>query len=1029
MRRHPGAAFVLVLLLCASLGRGQSLILSDDFETPGTGINSTLWPYTSGTRMEAVQNFFGASNHCLNIRGAGIKALSANWAAALSGHASTFAFDFYEPSGSGDGVILGYAAGTSDINAAEAFARIQVGAGVVAFSATDGTALTNSGTLPYPRDTRLTFSLALNHTATNQAFRGGSMAPKTLEVWYYIWTNQQPVHVLTIDVSASLRTPVCVGFRTWSAYTNAQAYVDNVKLVDAPVVVTPDFVPAEPPTVPVIPLRPFVHPCVLNSQQELERIKYRVNYESGSAAALGWSRLRSSSYASLTYQHVPYSNVMVVASGTTNTETQFRNDGQAAWTDALQWVVTGDVRYRDKALAIMNDWANVFVLMSPAPGTSSSQLQLEAAWYAPVWVAAADILRYYNQGAAGWPASQVAKFDVMLNYLYGKAAQAAPDVNNWGASAALAMMATGVYQENRSRFYAGVQAWRDNLVNVNAAVTNNGYINEVCRDTTHPQYTLQVWMQAAEIGWKQGLDLYGSTFAGGSVPQFVLNLENFAGLFLGLNTPPCSATFQATYNYLGVQSQSGAYDIAYNHYVLRAGLTNLPRYSDVVLNHWRPGGVDAHFNPWSTLTHGDLSAGIPAVSALGVWNRASAAFVAALADGDTLNLRTLSGLALGVQTTGTVSSVQYSTNGTPLGPAATNAHFLADRWPAPGNHFLQALPAQARTGGSIPGDPITRFLRVVDLPAAWSVYDLGQPGVPAWASETTNAFTLSAAGTNVAGVSDQCGLVSTLIASDVQITARLASLASSGPVAQAGLMVRESVSAGARQVFLSLGPAASNVSFCCRSSPSAVAMLSNTAAPAGPVWLRLTRFGNAWAGYYSTNAASWVACGSAVLPMNAAVQAGLAVVSGSTTTAAVAGFDHVLVEPLSAPFVEWQQWMFAARGTTNASLIDATADPDHDGRSNAMEYRLGSDPLVADAARPISVAGLTKGATIVLRLAERKNAEDLGRRFYFSTDLSEWTPVTPASNTQLQDLGGVVVREVTFPASATSGFYCAGYPP
>ena len=417
--------------------------MSDDFEVPGTAINSSLWPYTAGTQVEAAQTFFGASNHYLSIDGASVKALSANWSAALNGKTSTFAFDFYEPSSSGDGVIIGYAAGTSDINTAGAFARILVGGGVISLAGADGTVLTNAATLTYPRDTRLTFSLALNHSATNQAFNGSSLAAKSWTVWYYDWTSQQSVYVLSIDVSASIRTPVCVGFRTWSNYTNAQAYVDNVKLVDAPVVVTPSFVPTEPPVGPVIPPRPFVHPCVLSSQQDLDRIKYRVNYEPGSAAALGWSRLRSSSYASLTYQHYPYSNVVVVGSGSTNSETQFRNDGQAAWAHALQWVVTGDTRYRDKALTIMNDWANTFVLMSPAPGTSSSQVQLEAAWYAPVWAAAADILRYYNQGAAGWPSTNIAKFDVMLDYLYGKAAQAATRNNNWGASAALAMIAVG----------------------------------------------------------------------------------------------------------------------------------------------------------------------------------------------------------------------------------------------------------------------------------------------------------------------------------------------------------------------------------------------------------------------------------------------------------------------------------------------------------------------------------------------------------------------------------------------------------
>src|SRR6185295_2402823 len=164
-------------------------------------------------------------------------------------------------------------------------------------------------------------------------------------------------------------------------------------------------------------------------------------------------------------------------------------------------------------------------MLSPDVGTSPNQLHLEAAWYLPVLVAAADILRYYNNGAAGWSSNDIARCDVMLNYLYGQAALAASMENNWGASAALAMIAAGVYQEDRVRFDAGIQTWRDRFTGINGLVDsyNDDSIYEVCRDTTHPQYTLQVWQQAAEIAWKHGTDLYGMTLTGTGTPQLARN--------------------------------------------------------------------------------------------------------------------------------------------------------------------------------------------------------------------------------------------------------------------------------------------------------------------------------------------------------------------------------------------------------------------------------------------------------------------------------------------------------------------------
>ena len=243
-------------------------------------------------------------------------------------------------------------------------------------------------------------------------------------------------------------------------------------------------------------------------------------------------------------------------------------------------------------------------------------------------------------------------------------------------------------------------------------------------------------------------------------------------------------------------------------------------------------------------------------------------------------------------------------------------------------------------------------------------------------------------------------------------------------------MVREGLSAGARQLCLSLAPLGSNqMGFCFRTNQSATATVSNTPAPSGPVWLRLVRLGNAFSGYYSTNRNTWVPFGSATIPMTTAVQAGLAVVSGSSSSPALAALEGVLVEPAERALRRMAAVDACLRGVTNPSLTAPEADPDADGRSNWAEYKLGSDPLVADAARAVTVAGLVNGSAIILRFTERKNADELGRRFYFSTNLAEWTAVTPASNTLLQDLGSVVVREVTFPTSTVSGFYRAAYGP
>lgn len=1000
--------------------------MSDDFEAAGTTANPAIWPLTTSTHVESGLAWFGSTNRYLRLTGGGTRCLSASWGAQLNGRTSTFAFDYYEPSTSSNSLTLGYSAGNADINTAEAFARIALTGGIISMSSTTGTVVTATGILSYPRDRRLTFSLALNHTNVALPFNGGSLAAKALDVWYYDWVTGQKIYVLTIDVTNSPRTPLRVGFRTFSAETGVQAYFDNVKLLDALTVLTPGFVPT---TGPIVPPRPFVHPSVLNSGQDLDRIKYRIKYEPASAARLGWNQMTNTSYAKLSYQHSPTNVVVVKGSGTTPTETQFRNDGQAAYAHALEWALTGNTQNRDKALAILNDWSATFVMLSPDVGTSPNQLHLEAAWYLPVLVAAADILRYYNNGAAGWSSNDIARCDVMLNYLYGQAALAASMENNWGASAALAMIATGVYQEDRSRFDAGIQTWRDRFTGINALVDsyNDDSIYEVCRDVTHPQYTLQVWQQAAEIAWKHNVDLYSMTLDGTGAPQFARNLEYFGQLFMGLRTNPCDATFNATYSYPGTQDQSGAYDIAHNHYINRSGSNMIPVYADMVVNHWRPGGFDSHFIGWSTLTHGDLSVGIPVIGGLLLTNSSLGTNRPPLADGDTINLRdfTAVGWKIAPQLAGTTSWVQYYTNGTPFLPAVSNAPFAAASLPRPGNHFLSAVPWKTMPSGAIPGDEFLRFVRVIDLTTNWQLHDIGAPAVPSWAAETNNALTLSGPGAGVAGTSDQFGFVAAEINGDVQITARLMSVEAVTNTARAGIMVRDGSLPGSKHVLLSTS-AAGAMSLRYRAADSGASADAASSALPAPRWLRLTRFGDVFTAYVSVDGTSWTSFGSATVPMNSNVQVGLAAASGLGNKTARADFQNVLVEPLSADYAQWQNWLFTRRGVTDPALTAANADPDHDSRPNIAEYLLGSDPLAAQQSPPVRPLNPANGQ-IVLRIAERKNAAALGRTFLYSTNLSNWTPITPISLTTVEDDGAVVVRDAGFPASGGKGFYRISY--
>nr|GFC01755.1 hypothetical protein [Tanacetum cinerariifolium] len=135
--------------------------------------------------------------------------------------------------------------------------------------------------------------------------------------------------------------------------------------------------------------------------------------------------------------------VYAVAGAGSPTEDQIRRDAELAYAYALRWAATGEPAAAQQAIAILNGYARTFQRYDTAPKPDGSptpfrQTYLEAAWVAPTFVAAAEILRYYQAAGkktAGWPTADVARFSGFLAKLktdYIDPLPAAADwVNNW----------------------------------------------------------------------------------------------------------------------------------------------------------------------------------------------------------------------------------------------------------------------------------------------------------------------------------------------------------------------------------------------------------------------------------------------------------------------------------------------------------------------------------------------------------------------------------------------------------------------
>jgi len=104
--------------------------------------------------------------------------------------------------------------------------------------------------------------------------------------------------------------------------------------------------------------------------------------------------------------------------------------------------------------------------------------------------------------------------------------------------------------------------------------------------------------------------------------------------------------------------------------------------------------------------------------------------------------------------------------------------------------------------------------------------------------------------------------------------------------------------------------------------------------------------------------------------------------------------------------VSWRQQHFGTTVGTGAAA-DA-ADPDLDGRSNLLEYALGTVPTTANAGDPALVGQVTDGIGTYLTLTFNRIADpSLVYTVEASDDLVAWTSIW--TSTAAQNVAGPVV--------------------
>jgi len=178
----------------------------------------------------------------------------------------------------------------------------------------------------------------------------------------------------------------------------------------------------------------------------------------------------------------------------------------------------------------------------------------------------------------------------------------------------------------------------------------------------------------------------------------------------------------------------------------------------------------------------------------------------------------------------------------------------------------------------------------------------------------TATYTATAAGHDIWDEQDGCAFAYTVVDGDFEVRVRVDSDftgPATNPWAKAGLMVRDSPTPESKYVFYCTTRSNGNAMIQWRDEDNQPANWSGTAdVPAGgltsPFYLRLSRSGDTFTGYYSTDGQTWTQGSSRSNPeLRSTVYVGLALTSHEETVATTMTFSHFSISQSARPLATW----------------------------------------------------------------------------------------------------------------------------
>jgi regulation of enolase protein 1 (concanavalin A-like superfamily) len=242
----------------------------------------------------------------------------------------------------------------------------------------------------------------------------------------------------------------------------------------------------------------------------------------------------------------------------------------------------------------------------------------------------------------------------------------------------------------------------------------------------------------------------------------------------------------------------------------------------------------------------------------------------------------------------------------------------------------------------------------------WQSSDIGSPAIAGAFSVSGGTYMLSGAGLDIWGAADQFRFAYQSMTGDAEVIARVATFSAADPWSKAGVMIRQSLTAGSKQAMMLLS-GQYGYAFQRRIATSGTSYHTPGSSGAAPGWVRLVREGSLISAYQSTNGSSWTLVGTDTISMSGTIYVGLAVVSGDVTESTSATFTNVTVRAPNAganqsPSVTLTAPTSGATYTAPATISFSASASDSDGSISRVEFYRGSTLVATDTASPYTTS-------------------------------------------------------------------------